>query len=559
MAVSTPPAILNRISTSNLRGDLFGGVTAAVVSLPMALAFGVASGAGAAAGLWGAVLVGLFAALFGGTPSLISEPTGPMTVVMTAVIASLTAADPENGMAMAFTVVMLAGVFQILFGFLKLGRYVTMMPYTVISGFMSGIGFILIILQIAPFLGQAPPKGGVIGTLSALPRLLGGIRPAEAVLALLSVAIIWAMPRAWRRIAPPQLVALIVGTVLSLTLLNVGSGAEEEGIRRIGEIASGFPRLQIPHLELGQLRVILIDAAVLGMLGCIDALLTAVIADSLTRTEHDSNKELIGQGLGNLVSGLFGGIAGAGATMGTVVNIQTGGRSALSGITRALVLMIVILGAAGLAAQIPMAVLAGIAFKVGIDIIDWDFLRRAHRLSIKGALIMYGVILLTVLVDLIVAVGVGVFVANILTIDRMSALQSQAVKSVSTGDGAIELGPEERELLDRAGGKVLLFQLNGAMIFGVAKAIDREHNAIGDCSAIVFDLGQVSHLGVTASLALENAVQEALEKNRDVYVVGAGGTTLRRLEKLGLPERLPADHFGIGRREALERAAAAVA
>ena len=559
VAVSTPPAILNRISTSNLRGDLFGGVTAAVVSLPMALAFGVASGAGAAAGLWGAVLVGLFAALFGGTPSLISEPTGPMTVVMTAVIASLTAADPENGMAMAFTVVMLAGVFQILFGFLKLGRYVTMMPYTVISGFMSGIGFILIILQIAPFLGQAPPKGGVIGTLSALPRLLGGIRPAEAVLALLSVAIIWAMPRAWRRIAPPQLVALIVGTVLSLTLLNVGSGAEEEGIRRIGEIASGFPRLQIPHLELGQLRVILIDAAVLGMLGCIDALLTAVIADSLTRTEHDSNKELIGQGLGNLVSGLFGGIAGAGATMGTVVNIQTGGRSALSGITRALVLMIVILGAAGLAAQIPMAVLAGIAFKVGIDIIDWDFLRRAHRLSIKGALIMYGVILLTVLVDLIVAVGVGVFVANILTIDRMSALQSQAVKSVSTGDGAIELGPEERELLDRAGGKVLLFQLNGAMIFGVAKAIDREHNAIGDCSAIVFDLGQVSHLGVTASLALENAVQEALEKNRDVYVVGAGGTTLRRLEKLGLPERLPADHFGIGRREALERAAAAVA
>jgi SulP family sulfate permease len=478
---------------------------------------------------------------------------------MTAVIASLTAADPENGMAMAFTVVMLAGLFQILFGFLKLGRYVTMMPYTVISGFMSGIGFILIILQIAPFLGQAPPKGGVIGTLSALPRLLGGIRPAEAVLALLSVAIIWAMPRAWRRIAPPQLVALIVGTVLSLTLLNVGSGAEEEGIRRIGEIASGFPRLQIPHLELGQLRVILIDAAVLGMLGCIDALLTAVIADSLTRTEHDSNKELIGQGLGNLVSGLFGGIAGAGATMGTVVNIQTGGRSALSGITRALVLMIVILGAAGLAAQIPMAVLAGIAFKVGIDIIDWDFLRRAHRLSIKGALIMYGVILLTVLVDLIVAVGVGVFVANILTIDRMSALQSQAVKSVSTGDGAIELGPEERELLDRAGGRVLLFQLNGAMIFGVAKAIDREHNAIGDCSAIVFDLGQVSHLGVTASLALENAVQEALEKNRDVYVVGAGGTTLRRLEKLGLPERLPADHFGIGRREALERAAAAVA
>ncbi len=554
-----PSRIFNRISTSNLRGDLFGGVTAAVVSLPMALAFGVASGAGAAAGLWGAVLVGLFAALFGGTPSLISEPTGPMTVVMTAVIATLTAADPENGMAMAFTVVMLAGLFQIVFGVLKLGRYVTMMPYTVISGFMSGIGFILIILQIAPFLGQATPKGGVIGTLSALPRLIASTRPAEVVLAVLSVAIIWLMPGRWRRFAPPQLVALVVGTILSLTLLNVGTGTEELGIRRIGEIASGFPSLHVPHIELGQLRLILIDAAVLGMLGCIDALLTSVIADSITRTEHDSNKELIGQGLGNLASGLFGGIAGAGATMGTVVNIQAGGRSALSGITRALVLMVVILGASGLAAQIPMAVLAGIAFKVGIDIIDWDFLRRAHRLSLKGALIMYGVILLTVLVDLIVAVGVGVFVANILTIDRMSALQSKAVKSVSTGDGDIELTPTERRLLDRANGEVLLFQLNGAMIFGVAKAIDREHNAIGDCKAIVFDLAQVSHLGVTASLALENAVQEAVEKGREVFVVGATGTTRRRLEKLKMFELLPADHTELSRAEALERAVEATA
>ena len=171
--------LTNQIHFRNLRGDLFGGVTAAVIALPMALAFGVASGAGAVAGLWGAVLVGFFAALFGGTPTLISEPTGPMTVVMTAVIANLTAADPDNGMAMAFTVVMMAGVFQILFGALKLGKYVTMMPYTVISGFMSGIGIILIILQIAPFLGQESPAGGVIGTLQSLPQLLGNLQPTE--------------------------------------------------------------------------------------------------------------------------------------------------------------------------------------------------------------------------------------------------------------------------------------------------------------------------------------------------------------------------------------------
>ncbi|MFO7629555.1 MAG: SulP family inorganic anion transporter, partial [Prochlorococcaceae cyanobacterium] len=525
-----------------------------VIALPMALAFGVASGAGAAAGLWGAVLVGLFAALFGGTPSLISEPTGPMTVVFTAVIASFSASDPQNGLAIAFTVVMLAGVFQIAFGFLKLGRYITQMPYTVISGFMSGIGIILIILQLGPFLGQAIPKGGVISTLNALPQLIGNARQPEVVLALITLAILWFTPAAIKKIAPPQLIALVAGTLLSLTLLSGGGGAGGEEIRRIGEIASGFPQLRMPYFELGQASKMLIDAAVLGMLGCIDALLTAVIADSITRTEHDSNKELIGQGLGNLVSGLFGGLPGAGATMGTVVNIQAGGRSALSGISRAVILMVVILAFTGVAAQIPQAVLAGIALKVGVDIVDWGFLKRAHRISPKGALIMYLVIALTVLVDLIAAVGIGVFIANILTIDKMSALQAKTVKSVSTGDGELDIPADEKALLDQGKGQVLLFQLNGAMLFGVAKAIAREHNAIGECKAVIFDLSEVSHLGVTAALAVENAVEEAVEKGRTVFVVGASGTTQRRLEQLGLYKKLPAEHTSLSRREALQRA-----
>ena len=549
-------AVFNRISANNLRGDLFGGLTAAVIALPMALAFGVASGAGATAGLWGAVLVGLFAALFGGTPTLISEPTGPMTVVMTAVIAGLTARNPEHGLAMAFTVVMLAGVFQIGFGLLRLGRYVTQMPYTVISGFMSGIGLILIILQLGPFLGQASPKGGVIGTLQALPQLLAGARPLEVSLALITLAILWFTPKQLKKIAPPQLIALLVGTLVSLPLI---SGFGSEDIRRIGEIASGFPQLQLPMFSGAELQLMVVDAAVLGMLGCIDALLTSVVADSLTRTEHNSNKELIGQGLGNLVSGLFGGLPGAGATMGTVVNIQSGGRSALSGIFRAVILMLVILVGAPLAAEIPQAVLAGIALKVGVNIVDWDFIKRAHRISLNGALIMYLVIALTVLVDLITAVFVGVFIANILTIDKMSALQSEAIQSVSTGDGDLEISDDERELLNQGHGKVLLFQLNGAMIFGVAKAINREHNAISDCRAVVFDLSKVSHLGVTAALAVENAVEEAIEVGRQVFVVGASGTTRRRLEKLGLFSKLPAERTEIDRREALRTAVAGIA
>ena len=538
--------LVNKIHFRNIRGDMFGGLTAAVIALPMALTFGVASGAGAASGLWGAVLVGFFASLFGGTATLISEPTGPMTVVMTAVIANLTAANPENGMAMAFTVVMMAGVFQILFGTLRLGKYVTMMPYTVVSGFMSGIGIILVILQFAPFLGQPSPKGGVIGTLRAIPELLGSVRPAETVLAVTAVSIIWFLPAKIKRIVPPQLVALIVGTVLSLVLFP---GVE---INRIGEIPTSFPAMQTPSFSFDQIQLMFVDAAVLGMLGCIDALLTSTIADSLTRTEHDSNKELIGQGLGNLISGLFGGIAGAGATMGTVVNIQAGGRTALSGLTRAGVLLVVVLGAGKLAGTIPLAVLAGIALKVGIDIIDWNFLKRAHKVSIKAAVIMYGVIALTVLVDLIAAVGIGVFIANILTIDRMSSLQARSVKVITDSDDSIQLDSNEKRWLDEGNGRILLFQLSGPMIFGVAKAISRQHNAIGECDAIVFDLQNVPYLGVTASLALENAIKEAVEKERQVFIVGANEQTKRRLKKLLTDNLLPENRFYMDRAQALQ-------
>ncbi len=545
-------SITNTIHFRNVKGDIFGGITAAVIALPMALTFGVASGAGASAGLWGAILVGFFAALFGGTPTLISEPTGPMTVVMTAVIASLTAAEPEKGLAMAFTVVMLAGVFQILFGMFKLGKYVTLMPYTVISGFMSGIGVILIILQIAPFLGQNSPKGGVVGTVQNIPNLITNINPLETALAVITVAILFLYPRKLKKYIPSQLLALIVGSLISIFVFG------NADIRRIGEITVGLPTLQVPTFTVSQIRVMLVDGLVLAMLGCIDALLTSLVADSLTRTEHDSNKELIGQGIGNLASGLFGGIAGAGATMGTVVNIQTGGRTAVSGLTRALVLLVVVLGLSQYLEGIPSAVLAGIALKVGIDIVDWSFLKRAHKISIKAALIMYGVIALTVFVDLIVAVGVGVFVANILTIERLSNHRADTVKAVTYDDEEIDLKPEEKQLLEEANGRVLLFYLSGPMIFGVAKAISREHNLINDYQALVLDLSEVPILGVTSSLALENAIQEAVEKGRHVFLVGVRGQAETRLRKLGVMDIVSPDNIMSDRTKALKEALIAV-
>ena len=540
--------ITNRIHFRNLQGDIFGGITAAVIALPMALTFGVASGAGASAGLWGAILIGFFAALFGGTATLISEPTGPMTVVMTAIIASYTAADPEQGLAMAFTVVMLAGIFQIVFGLFKLGKYITLMPYTVISGFMSGIGLILIVLQTAPFLGQASPKGGALGTVQNLPTLISNINPIETFLAALTVAILFFYPSKLKKFMPPQLLALIVGTSIAILFLG------DANLRTIGEISVGLPQFQTPTFTALQLRRMIVDALMLGMLGCIDALLTSLVADSITRTEHNSDKELIGQGIGNLVAGLFGGIAGAGATMGTVVNIQAGGRTALSGLTRAFVLLVVVLGLSQYLTGVPSAVLAGIAFKVGIDIVDWGFLKRAHRVSPKAAFIMYGVIILTVFVDLIVAVGVGVFVANILTIERLSKLRSEKVKAVTYDDEEIVLSDAEKTLLAEAYGRVLLFYLSGPMIFGVAKAISREHNLINDYQALVLDLSEVPMLGVTSALALENAIAEAIEKGRQVYIVGLQSQAEKRLNKLGILNKVPAENLLGDRTVALRQA-----
>jgi SulP family sulfate permease len=546
-------AILNEIRFDNLRGDLFGGVTAAVIALPMALAFGVASGAGPAAGLYGAVLVGLFAALFGSTPTLISEPTGPMTVIMTAVIAQLLAANPEQGMAMAFTVVMLAGVFQMLFGALKLGHYVTMMPYTVISGFMTGIGIILIVLQLGPFLGQAPPPGGVMGTLSSLPQMIRDIRAEETALALLSFSLLILFPKRLSRMVPPQLLALVLGTLVSVILLS------EAEIRRIGEIPTGLPELQLPVFTAAQWQLMVVEAAVLAVLGSIDALLTSVIAENLTRKESDSNKELFGQGMGNLASGLFGGIPGAGATMGTVVNIQTGGRSALSGLTRAVLLLIVVLWAADLTEQIPLAVLAGIALKVGIDIIDWSFLKRAHRVSFKAALIMYGVIALTVFVDLITAVAIGVFIANVLTIARMEKLQSNAVKAIHDANPEHNLTRDEQTLLEQANGKILIFALGGPLLFGVAKAISRKYAVLSSHEILIVDFTEVPILGVSSSLAVENIILEDLQQQRPVFIVGAVGDVAHRLAKLGLLQRLPAAHVLGTRQEALTQATALLA
>lgn len=537
--------IFNTINLSNFRGDLLGGLTAAIVSLPLALTFGVASGVGPEAGLYGAIIVGFFAAIFGGTPTLISEPTGPMTVIMAAVVTALIIDNPDQGVAMAFTVVMIAGVTQIIFGVLKLGKYITLMPYSVISGFMSGIGCILIIMQLAPALGSPAPSGGVMGTLTNLDSIFSNISWAELSMALATLFILFATPKKWKRFVPPQLIALVAISAFSVWFLM------DDPIRRIGEIQVSLPNMILPTFTEAQIKTMVLDGIVLGMLGCIDSMLTSVIADNLTRSEHKSNKELVGQGIGNIMSGLFGGLPGAGATMGTVVNIQTGARTALSGVIRVLILVVAIFGASQLISIIPIAVLAGIAVKVGIDILDWGFIKRAHTVSKQTSITMVTVLILTVFVDLVVAVGIGVFIANIITIEKLSAAQAKNIKAISDVDDRIPLDGKQRKLLNNANGEILFFYLSGTMIFGVSKAMSRELKSMTSQKILIVDLSDVSFLDDTIILSIENLIKDALQLEREVIMVVNQKSSMQRLEEMGFKVLLSPSRFVSDRTQAL--------
>ncbi|MGB7248855.1 MAG: SulP family inorganic anion transporter [Phormidesmis sp.] len=529
--------LARRLQSHNLRGDLFGGLTAAIVALPLALAFGVASGAGATAGLYGAVFTGFFAALLGGTPSQVSGPTGPMTVVMATVFTKLIAENPESGMAMAFTAVMLSGLFQILFGVLRLGQFITLMPYTVISGFMSGIGVIIVALQLAPLIGY-PAQSGVVAALQQLPAAIANPDPIAAGLGFLTLVIVFGWSGKLARIVPSPLVALIVCTSLAVLVFP------NSGIPRIGEIPQGFPKLQWPQINLNQLGDIVGYGLMLAILGAIDSLLTSLVADNITRTRHDSEQELIGQGIGNLLSGLFGGLPGAGATMRTVINVQAGGRTPLSGMFHALVLLCIVLWAGGVTAQIPHAVLAGILIKVGIKIIDWSFLWRVAQVSMRAALVTYGVLLLTVFVDLITAVVAGAFVANMLTIHRLSSIQSEQVRAIThpDEDPKVVLTPEEQQMLRQGSGQILLIRMSGPMSFGAARTI--AHHMGRHYDVLILDFSHVPLVGVTASLTIESEIRAARRRQQgEIFIVGAEGQVKERLRRFQVQATLPARNF----------------
>ena len=537
--------IVNPLRLDNIRGDIYGGLTAAVVALPLALAFGVASGAGPMAGLYGAIFVGFFASLFGGTPSQISGPTGPMTVVMTLIVIQY--ADHPG---IAFTVVMMGGLFQILFGILRLGQFISLVPFTVISGFMSGIGVIIIILQLPQLMGHSAPSGGIIGALGDLPSIVADLNWQAFGVGAVSLAIVILTPSGVSRKLPSPLIALIAGTALVWVALPDAP--------ILGDIPTGLPDLKPPAFSWPLLPDMIASALILALLGTIDSLLTSLIADNITRTHHEPERELVGQGIGNFVAGLFGGIPGAGATMRTVVNIRAGGTTPLSGMIHALVLLAVVLGLGPLAGHIPHAVLAGILIKVGFDIIDWSYLSKVRRAPKIGVVLMFVVLILTVFVDLIIAATVGIIAASLLFVKRMSDLQLQNIRAADGTLGEVPMTADEQAILDRHPRAILLYSFSGPVSFGAAKGMTKKLMLGEHREALILDLSDVTHVDTSGALAIEDIIVKARDMSLDVYLVGMRAPVHKVLDRLEVLDLVPADHLHVTRLAALRIAAEAI-
>lgn len=505
---------------SNLRGDIFGGITAGVIALPLALAFGVASGLGPTAGMYGAIAVGLLAALFGGTPSQVSGPTGPMTVVVAGLVASF-----SGNPAVVLGAIFLGGVFQISFGVFKLGAFIRYVPYPVVSGFMSGIGVIIMALQILPLLGH-PGSPRVIDNFFKAPAAVLNVNVAALALGLMSITLVYATKAVTKRI-PGALVALLGLTPLAWIL--------DLQVPKIGAIPLAMPTLNLPPLDLPTLGMMVIPGLMLAALGSIDSLLTSLVADNITRTRHNSDRELIGQGIGNAFAGLIGGIPGAGATMRTAASVMAGGRTPLAGIVHSVFLLIVMLGLSDLASEIPLAVLAGILFSVGLGILDMRGLKHFLRVPRADAVVNFTVLLLTVFVDLIQAVAVGMIMASLIFVKRMSDLDfAPATPAGEDGTSVVHEAPQK--LLQN----IYVVPVQGPLFFGNALRLQSLVIGLSDARGVVLDFTQSPFVDQSAAYTLSDLALDLQGKGIPIAICGLQEQPKRILRLTGIaPGEIP--------------------
>lgn len=545
------------IKTDNIKGDLFGGITAGIVALPLALAFGIqafggvndpeASRMGALAGLVGAAMLGFFASVFGGTHSQISGPTGPMTVITASLVSGAWTASGGDFSTVLISMSMAGlccGLFQILFGIIGIGKYVRYIPYPVLSGFMSGIGVIIILQQLYPLVGLKSPVL-VIDMILRYPEMIAsGISYEALILGLLTIVLVILFPRVTKRV-PATLVALIVVTVISLFM------SMDQGLT-IGEIPSGLPKpLFAKGLDFGNvdwmavLQASIIPGLTLAGLGSIDTLLTSVVADNITKTKHNSNRELMGQGVGNAIAGLFCGISGAGATMRTVVNVNAGGRSQLSGVFHSLLLIAVLLGLGSLVQYVPLSVLAGILITVGWGIIDFKGLKDLFKIPAADAFVTIVVLLTTVFVDLLTAVGIGMVIACVLFMKRMSDLvegqyHSDEMQAFDKENPWSDEGGIPEDILHR----IYIQRLDGPVFFGsISKFQEVMHQVPAGPRVVIIRMRRVDFMDQSGLYAMETAIKDLQAQGAQVLMTIIQPQPMYMLTKSRIiPNLVPSDH-----------------
>ena len=534
-------------SGEQLRGDVFGGLTAAVVMLPLSLAFGVASGLGAIAGLYGAVAVGLLTALGGGSTTQISGPTAPLSVAMSVVVVDYAQGDVKK----ALFIMVLAGALQIVLGALRLGSFVAYTPYPVVSGFTSAVGVIIIVVQLIPLLGHEVALGGVAASISALPDAISNVDTSAAALGILAIAVCLFWPRRLGRILPPSVGALLVATVVSVLWID--------DVAVIGDVPSGLPDLVMPSFDWADIGGALPPAVTLALLGSINSLLTARVADSMTRDSHHPNRELIGVGAANCLSAFIGAVPGAGATSATVANVKAGGRSRVSGALCALVLGALVLGLGRFAEVIPHPVLAGILIKIGFDIIDWQYLVRVRRTQFDQYAVMGLTLGLSIVSDLLLAVGAGLLAAAMTASRQFERLELDNAVSTPLLDMTFLNQPDPDAGDDTNGPAMPSFDLDGPDPFAARtgllslrgtytaassiKLFNAINHDVEEHEVVIFDFTDTRYMDDSAAYMVGQLVDVAVESGAKCIVMGLESSQATSVRELNVLRSIPQDQF----------------
>lgn len=513
----------------NVRVDLLSGLTVAVIALPLALAFGVASGLGAITGMWGAICGGIFVGLFGGSSTGVSGPTGPMTVLVSSVMMNYRLPDGVPDLTFAFGIIALSGLIMIAIALLRVGRFIYYTPYSVVSGFMCGIGVIIVTLQINPFFGL-PTQSSITNAIKSIPT----IPTAFNIEALLISAVTLGTIILWRKISPVTwlpgpLMGLIVGTSLA-NLLNLN-------ITYIGNIPTGVPDFYIP--DFSRISQMVAPAAAIAGLCFFDSLMTCLVADNMTGERHSSDREILGQGIANFAAGLVGGLPSATATMRTVANIKCGARSSLSAFTHGVVLLGLVLGLAPYASIIPMACLAGILVKIGIDILDYRVFPILHRMPLTDKICFWSVLVITVSIDLLVAMGIGLAIAFFRFVQEMSDLYKNEVVSLKDIN---ESWPGEELIPANLRERILILRPEGPLFFGTADTLFRTIDKLMHFDVLIIRLRRVPTIDLSGAFALEDLVEKAKSRGTVVLLTSLNPRVRKTLDQLGILSKIGYEH-----------------